>query len=249
MTWRGGYHGDTFTPMSVCDPDGGMHSLWTDVLFPQIFAPAAGHYRQGMLVSVPLHLDTLATKPSLADLETVLDEAYRGFHHPAVAPLRQIAPATWLLELFHGPTLAFKDLAMQLLARLMPEGLRVIPMYLIGVILIAAILFMPDGILPRLQRMQQGLDRTDANRLQVMAEQIMQLARDPHPLVRRQGRQQALRHRDRGARRALPRRQPGWWRRRDRLPEHHQGRARRLHAAAGLCGHARHQPGHAQAAV
>ena len=40
MTWRGGYHGDTFTPMSVCDPDGGMHSLWTDVLFPQIFAPA-----------------------------------------------------------------------------------------------------------------------------------------------------------------------------------------------------------------
>jgi adenosylmethionine-8-amino-7-oxononanoate aminotransferase len=39
MTWRGGYHGDTFTPMSVCDPDGGMHSLWTDVLFPQVFAP------------------------------------------------------------------------------------------------------------------------------------------------------------------------------------------------------------------
>ena len=34
MTWRGGYHGDTFTPMSVCDPDGGMHSLWTDVLAP-----------------------------------------------------------------------------------------------------------------------------------------------------------------------------------------------------------------------
>ena len=39
MTWRGGYHGDTFTPMSVCDPDGGMHSIWADVLFPQVFAP------------------------------------------------------------------------------------------------------------------------------------------------------------------------------------------------------------------
>lgn len=39
MTWRGGYHGDTFTPMSVCDPDGGMHSLWTDILATQIFAP------------------------------------------------------------------------------------------------------------------------------------------------------------------------------------------------------------------
>ncbi len=39
MTWRGGYHGDTFTPMSVCDPDGGMHSLWTDILARQEFAP------------------------------------------------------------------------------------------------------------------------------------------------------------------------------------------------------------------
>jgi adenosylmethionine-8-amino-7-oxononanoate aminotransferase len=39
MTWRGGYHGDTFTPMSVCDPDGGMHSLWRNVLSPQVFAP------------------------------------------------------------------------------------------------------------------------------------------------------------------------------------------------------------------
>ncbi|MFI5508594.1 adenosylmethionine--8-amino-7-oxononanoate transaminase [Mycobacterium sp. NPDC051804] len=39
MTWRGGYHGDTFTPMSVCDPDGGMHELWSDVLAPQVFAP------------------------------------------------------------------------------------------------------------------------------------------------------------------------------------------------------------------
>jgi adenosylmethionine---8-amino-7-oxononanoate aminotransferase len=43
MTWRGGYHGDTFTPMSVCDPDSGMHELWTrgnSVLAPQVFAPA-----------------------------------------------------------------------------------------------------------------------------------------------------------------------------------------------------------------
>lgn len=39
-TWRGGYHGDTFEAMSVCDPTGGMHALWTDVLRPQIFADA-----------------------------------------------------------------------------------------------------------------------------------------------------------------------------------------------------------------
>ncbi|ORI17872.1 adenosylmethionine--8-amino-7-oxononanoate transaminase [Rhodococcus sp. 1163] len=39
LTWRGGYHGDTFAPMSICDPDGGMHTLWTDVLNAQLFAP------------------------------------------------------------------------------------------------------------------------------------------------------------------------------------------------------------------
>lgn len=39
LTWRGGYHGDTFHPMSVCDPDGGMHSLWRGVLPDQLFAP------------------------------------------------------------------------------------------------------------------------------------------------------------------------------------------------------------------
>ncbi|MEZ2121398.1 adenosylmethionine--8-amino-7-oxononanoate transaminase [Corynebacterium sp. CCM 9203] len=40
ITWRSGYHGDTFGPMSVCDPDGGMHSLWAGTLTEQIFAPA-----------------------------------------------------------------------------------------------------------------------------------------------------------------------------------------------------------------
>ncbi len=39
LTWRGGYHGDTFAAMSLCDPDGGMHRLWRDVLDPQVFAP------------------------------------------------------------------------------------------------------------------------------------------------------------------------------------------------------------------
>ncbi|MGH3905585.1 MAG: adenosylmethionine--8-amino-7-oxononanoate transaminase [Pseudonocardiaceae bacterium] len=40
LTWRGGYHGDTFGAMSICDPEGGMHALWADVLARQVFVPA-----------------------------------------------------------------------------------------------------------------------------------------------------------------------------------------------------------------
>src|SRR5262249_33736568 len=50
-------------------------------------------------------------------------EAYGGFRHPAVAPLAQFGVNDFILELFHGPTLAFKDLAMQLLGRLMDHVL------------------------------------------------------------------------------------------------------------------------------
>ncbi len=55
---------------------------------------------------------------SAAELGTLIEAAYAGFDHAAIAPLRQLGANDWLLELFHGPTLAFKDVAMQLLARL-----------------------------------------------------------------------------------------------------------------------------------
>lgn len=58
-----------------------------------------------------------------AALAGMIDEAYATFRHPAVTPLVQIGPRDWILELFHGPTLAFKDVAMQLLARLMDHVL------------------------------------------------------------------------------------------------------------------------------
>ena len=56
-------------------------------------------------------------------LQAMTREAYAGFGHPAVTPLVQIDRNRWVLELFHGPTLAFKDVAMQLLARLMDHAL------------------------------------------------------------------------------------------------------------------------------
>ena len=59
-----------------------------------------------------------------ADLARMAREAYGTFRHPATAPLVQLNANLFVLELFHGPTLAFKDLAMQLVARLMDHVLR-----------------------------------------------------------------------------------------------------------------------------
>jgi threonine synthase len=51
-------------------------------------------------------------------LAAMCRDAYAGFGHPAVAPMTQLGTDLWAMELFHGPTLAFKDMAMQLLGRL-----------------------------------------------------------------------------------------------------------------------------------
>jgi adenosylmethionine-8-amino-7-oxononanoate aminotransferase len=65
MTWRGGYHGDTWQPMSVCDPDGGMHDLWSGALPRQVFAdapPAAYEpaYAEHLRETVARHAGELA---------------------------------------------------------------------------------------------------------------------------------------------------------------------------------------------
>jgi threonine synthase len=57
------------------------------------------------------------------DLARMAREAFGAFRHPAVAPLTQFGTNEFILELFHGPTLAFKDLAMQFLGRLMDHAL------------------------------------------------------------------------------------------------------------------------------
>jgi threonine synthase len=59
-----------------------------------------------------------------ASLQRLVAGAYGGFDHPAVAPLKQLAPELWLLELFHGPTLAFKDYALQLVGPLFDHVLK-----------------------------------------------------------------------------------------------------------------------------
>jgi threonine synthase len=59
-----------------------------------------------------------------AELGAMVKDAYAGFTHPAVAPLKQIGANQWVCELFHGPTLAFKDYALQLVGRLFDHVLK-----------------------------------------------------------------------------------------------------------------------------
>ncbi|MFF5718044.1 adenosylmethionine--8-amino-7-oxononanoate transaminase [Streptomyces buecherae] len=69
LTWRGGYHGDTWQPMSVCDPVGGMHQIWQGVLPQQVFAdqPPAGFdaepdagYVESLRALIARHAEELA---------------------------------------------------------------------------------------------------------------------------------------------------------------------------------------------
>ncbi|WP_418595349.1 threonine synthase [Ponticoccus sp. (in: a-proteobacteria)] len=59
-----------------------------------------------------------------ATLRELIAKAYAGFGHEARAPLKQLAPGHFLMELFHGPTLAFKDFAMQLIGQFFQEALK-----------------------------------------------------------------------------------------------------------------------------
>jgi len=104
--------------------DGG---LYMPEAFPQLsaadIARLSGHsYADVAGKIIAPFVDEMFT-PSV--LQPMLDEAYASFRHPATTPLVQIAPNRFVLELFHGPTLAFKDVAMQLLGRMMDHVLTV----------------------------------------------------------------------------------------------------------------------------
>jgi len=103
MTWRGGYHGDTFTPMSVCDPDGGMHSLWHDVLASQVFAPAVpADYDPEYIAAFEAQLATHADELAAVIVEPVVQGAGgMRFHDPRyLSDLRVICDAHDVLLIF-----------------------------------------------------------------------------------------------------------------------------------------------------
>jgi adenosylmethionine-8-amino-7-oxononanoate aminotransferase len=107
MTWRGGYHGDTFTPMSVCDPDGGMHSIWTDVLARQVFAPQVpGDYDSAYVAAFERQLAEHADELAAVIVEPVVQGAGgMRFHDPRyLNDLRRLCDR-------HGVLLIFDEIA------------------------------------------------------------------------------------------------------------------------------------------
>ena len=103
MTWRGGYHGDTFTPMSVCDPDGGMHSLWTDILATQVFAPQVpGDYDAAYIAAFEKQLAQHADELAAVIVEPVVQGAGgMRFHDPRyLTDLRDICDRHDVLLIF-----------------------------------------------------------------------------------------------------------------------------------------------------
>jgi threonine synthase len=103
--------------------DGGLYlpESWPRLGPAEIRALAGKPYAD---VAVRVMTPFLGGRIGESDFADIVSAAYAAFRYPAVAPLKQLDSGTWLMELFHGPTLAFKDVAMQLLGRLYDHVLR-----------------------------------------------------------------------------------------------------------------------------
>ncbi len=102
--------------------DGGLYLPDTiPALTPEQIAAFAGMSYEEVAYHVmrPFIGDAFGDK----EFQAIIARAYAPFGHPARAPLKQLAPNHFLLELFHGPTLAFKDFAMQLIGQMFQVAL------------------------------------------------------------------------------------------------------------------------------
>jgi threonine synthase len=104
--------------------DGGLYvpETWPQISPANIEGMGGAYLPTATAVILP-YLEGDSEAPAADALAKMLIDAYATFRHPSVTPLLEIAPDHYLLELFHGPTLAFKDVAMQFLARMMDHVL------------------------------------------------------------------------------------------------------------------------------
>ncbi len=102
-------------------PDGG---LFLPETLPDIRGRLAGWAALSYPELCAEFLGLFATDIPAAELRALAAEAYTRFEDPAIAPLRRLGPNCAVLELFHGPTLAFKDFALQLLGLLYARQCR-----------------------------------------------------------------------------------------------------------------------------
>ncbi|MFF7990990.1 adenosylmethionine--8-amino-7-oxononanoate transaminase [Kitasatospora xanthocidica] len=107
LTWRGGYHGDTFHPMSVCDPDGGMHHLWGGVLPGQLFAPQPPAWFDDPLdPEYAAHFEELMARHADELAAVIVEPVVQGaggmqFHSPAyLRMLRELCDRYGVLLVF-----------------------------------------------------------------------------------------------------------------------------------------------------
>jgi threonine synthase len=103
-------------------PDGGLYvpETWPQLTPADIAAFAGRPYAEVAAAILGRFAGGELSPEVLVD---ICADAYSSFSHAAVAPVKQLTPGTFVLELFHGPTLAFKDVAMQVLARLYDHAL------------------------------------------------------------------------------------------------------------------------------
>lgn len=102
-------------------PDGGLYVPAQLPDLSALFAGCSGMPYQELAFTF---LSRFATDHEPAALMQIIEDAYAGFSAPEVAPVRQLDERLFVLELFHGPTLAFKDFALQLLGNLYEHQIK-----------------------------------------------------------------------------------------------------------------------------